>query len=73
MVARSLCECSTYFKHKSVHKYTKVVIEQEEVEIESKIDPVLVQGNGKYEEKCTRCQDSAKIETRPHISLCCNL
>ena len=39
---RRLCVGNTYFKHKSLHKYTRVARAQEGVEIESMIDLVMV-------------------------------
>ena len=36
------CAGNTYFKYKSVHKYTRVARGQESVEIKSMIDLVLV-------------------------------
>ena len=37
-----LCGGNTYFKHKSLHKYTKVAKGQDGVEVKSMIDLVLV-------------------------------
>ena len=37
-----LCVCNTYFKHRSLHKYTRVARGEDGVEIKSIIDLVLV-------------------------------
>ena len=39
---RGLCVSNTYFKHRSLHKYTRVARGQDGVEIKSMIDLVLV-------------------------------
>ena len=39
---RGLCLGNTYFKHSSLHKYTKVTRGQERVEVKCMIDLVLV-------------------------------
>ena len=39
---RGLCMSNTYFKHRSLHKYTRVVMGQDGVEIKSMTDLVLV-------------------------------
>ena len=36
------CVWVTYFKHRSLHKYTRVVIGQDGVEVKGMIDLVLV-------------------------------
>ena len=40
-----LCVGNTYFKHRSLHKYTRVVRGQDGVDIKSMIDLVLVKKN----------------------------
>ena len=40
---RGLCVGSTYFEHKSLHKYTRVLRGQDIVEAKSMIDLVLVE------------------------------
>ena len=37
-----LCIGNTYFKHRSMHKYTRVARGQERVDVKSMIDLVLV-------------------------------
>ena len=39
---RGLCVGKLYFKHKSLHKYTRVARGQDGVEVKSSIDLVLV-------------------------------
>ena len=39
---KGLCACNTYFKHRSLHKYTRVARGQDGVEIKRMIDLVLV-------------------------------
>ena len=39
---RSLCVGNTYFEHKNLHKYTRVARGQDEVEVKSMIDLLLV-------------------------------
>ena len=39
---RGLCVGNTYFKHRSMHKYTRVVRDRDGVEIKNMIDVVLV-------------------------------
>ena len=40
--ADRLCVGYTYFKHRSLHKYTRVTRDQDRVEVKSMIDLVLV-------------------------------
>ena len=42
LAERGLCVGNTYFKHRSVHKYTRVASGQDGVEIKSMIDLELV-------------------------------
>ena len=39
---RGLCINNTYFKHKSLHKYTRVARDQDGVKVQSMIDLVLI-------------------------------
>ena len=39
---RGLCVGNTYFKHRSLHKYTRVAKGQDGMEVKSMIDLVLV-------------------------------
>ena len=39
---RELCVGNTYFEHKSLHKYTRVAMGQDEVEVKTVIDLVLM-------------------------------
>ena len=39
---RGLCVGNTYFKHKNLHKYTRVARSQDGVEVKSMLDLVLV-------------------------------
>ena len=40
-----ICEGTTHFKHRSLHKYTRVAMGRDNVEIKSMIDLVLVKRN----------------------------
>ena len=39
---RGLCVGSTYFKHKSIHKYIRMAIEGDRIEIMSIMDMVVI-------------------------------
>ena len=41
-IERGLCLGNTYFKHRSLYKYTRVARGQDRVEVKSMIDLVLV-------------------------------
>ena len=45
---RGLCVGNTYFKHKSLHKYTRVERGQDGVEVKSMLDLVLVKRDMLY-------------------------
>ena len=75
---KGLCVGNTYYKHRSLDKYTKVAKDQEGGEVKSMIDPVLVKramvesarevcGSvrmGGNNPKSMRCNDKVKAATR---------
>ena len=64
---RRLCVGNTYFKHRSSHKYKKVAMDKDGVEVKGIIDLVLVKKIW-----CTMCRSegSERNGTRPLRSPC---
>src|SRR5678815_2301140 len=54
---RGMCVSNTFFKHKSIHKYTRVGVGRDGIEVKSMIDLVLVKKMLKYmlDVKSVRC------------------
>ena len=60
---------NTYFKHRSLHKYTRVAKGQDGVEVKSMIDPVLVKKDMlRYN---AGCEGSERNGSRPLRPPCC--
>ena len=57
---RELCMGKTYFRHKSLHKYTRLARGQDGVKVKNMIDLVLVN-----DAKCAGCEGNERNGTRP--------
>ena len=62
---------NTYFKHRSLHKYTRVARGQDGVEIKSMID--LVAGEEGHDAICAGCEGGERDGMRPLRPLCCTV
>ena len=64
---KGVCVWVTYFKHRSVHKYTRVARGQDRVETKTMIDLACEEG---YAAICGGCDDGERDGTRPLRRAC---
>ena len=67
---RELCVGNTYFKHRSLHKYTKVARGEDGIGVKSMVDLVVVKKDILRYVQDVGCDGSEKNGMRPLRSLC---
>ena len=68
---KGMCVGNTYFKHRSLHKYTRVARGQDGVEVKSMIDLVLVKkGMLRYVQGVSVVRGMGRDLSDHHVVLC---